>query len=347
MTNCNYTAIKNIPQPNKPKGCRIPLTKDEFLFMAVTKHGDKYDYSLVPKTGIKKKGKVPIICKKCGYRFEQVVSFHVVRGDGCAVCAGRRPRTIAIFIDDAVAVHGNKYDYSLSKYNGSNEKITIVCNTCSHHFTPTPSSHIHGKTGCPKCADKALGKSQSSNTDEFIKKAVAIHGEKYNYSKVEYLTALKKVIVTCPMHGDFKIRPNCVLSGQGCAKCARDSSVGFSKARFVKTCAEKDRVAKLYLVKMTNEREVFYKVGITSRSVSQRLREGGICYECKIVFEVHEQAAFIYDLEKRIHKLLSKYRYNPLIPFAGSAKECFHKIPKPVSSLLMSIEKSKQMNLLT
>lgn len=347
MTNCNYTAIKNIPQPNKPKGCRIPLTKNEFLFMAVTKHGNKYDYSLVPLTGIKKKGKVPIICKKCGHYFEQVVSLHVVRGDGCAVCAGRRPRTLDIFIDEARAIHGNKYDYSLAEYMGSNEKITIVCNSCHARFTPTPSSHIHGKTGCRKCSAKALGKRQSSNATEFAMKAKSIHGEKYSYDKVEYVTALKKVIITCHTHGDFKIRPNDILKGQGCAKCARNSSVGFSKARFVRACSEKNRVAKLYLVKMTNDLEVFYKVGITSRSVSQRLREGGICYECEIVFEVHEQAAFIYDLEKRIHKLLSKYRYNPLIPFAGSAKECFHKIPKPVSSLLMSIEKSKQINLLT
>lgn len=347
MTNCNYTAIKNIPQPTKPKGCRKPLTKDEFLFMAVTKHGDKYDYSLVPMTGIKKKGKVPIICKSCGYHFEQVVSLHVVRGSGCAVCAGRRPRTIAIFIDEAVAIHGNKYDYSLAEYNGSNEKITIICNSCHTKFTPTPTSHIHAKTGCRKCSSKALGKRQSSNAVEFAMKAKSIHGDKYSYDKVEYLTALKKVIVTCAKHGDFDIRPNDILTGQGCAECAKNLSVGFSKARFERVCLEKNRVARLYLVKMTSENEVFYKIGITSRFISQRMQEAKTLYDYTVVFEVQEQAGLIYDLEKKIHGLLSDYHYSPLMSFGGSVKECFYKIPKSVKSLLMELEQSQQLNLLT
>lgn len=63
-------------------------------------------------------------------------------------------------------------------------------------------------------------------TDEFIKKAkcVAAHRDKgYCYSKTNYVTAHKPVIITCPKHGDFLQRPNNHLSGQGCPVCAMEN----------------------------------------------------------------------------------------------------------------------------
>ncbi len=62
--------------------------------------------------------------------------------------------------------------------------------------------------------------SQKSNTKEFIKKATLIHSDEYDYSLVNYETALKKVIIICKEHGAFKITPNKHLTRKsGCAKC--------------------------------------------------------------------------------------------------------------------------------
>ena len=41
------------------------------------------------------------------------------------------------------------------------------------------------------------------NTDIFIGKAKKIHGEKYNYSKVNYKRCDEKVCIICPKHGEF------------------------------------------------------------------------------------------------------------------------------------------------
>jgi len=41
-------------------------------------------------------------------------------------------------------------------------------------------------------------------TEEFIKKAREVHGDKYDYSKVEYLNATTPVVIICPKHGEFK-----------------------------------------------------------------------------------------------------------------------------------------------
>lgn len=63
-----------------------------------------------------------------------------------------------------------------------------------------------------------MGKKKST-TEEFIEKSKKIHGDKYTYSNVVYENSQTHVLITCPIHGDFKMRPNDHLSGKGCGKC--------------------------------------------------------------------------------------------------------------------------------
>ena len=57
------------------------------------------------------------------------------------------------------------------------------------------------------------------STEEFIKRAREIHGEKYDYSKVEYKGCYEKVCIICPKHGEFWQTPRSHLSGHGCPNC--------------------------------------------------------------------------------------------------------------------------------
>ena len=59
-------------------------------------------------------------------------------------------------------------------------------------------------------------------TEEFIQKAKEVHGDKYDYSKSVYKTKKEKVIITCPIHGDFEQSPDGHLRGQGCPRCKAD-----------------------------------------------------------------------------------------------------------------------------
>ena len=60
-------------------------------------------------------------------------------------------------------------------------------------------------------------------TEEFIKKAKEIHGEKYDYSKVEYKDAYTKVIILCKEHGEFAQTPhNHISCKAGCPKCCKN-----------------------------------------------------------------------------------------------------------------------------
>ena len=63
--------------------------------------------------------------------------------------------------------------------------------------------------------------SKKLTTEEFIEKAKQIHGDKYDYSKVEYKNCEEKVCIICPIHGEFLQTPNSHLNGNGCSKCAK------------------------------------------------------------------------------------------------------------------------------
>lgn len=64
---------------------------------------------------------------------------------------------------------------------------------------------------------------QKSNTQEFIAKARAVHGDKYGYDKVCYAHSHIQIIITCPTHGDFLQRATNHLCGRGCNKCGEDN----------------------------------------------------------------------------------------------------------------------------
>jgi protein-arginine kinase activator protein McsA len=61
-------------------------------------------------------------------------------------------------------------------------------------------------------------------TTNIIEKFKAIHGNKYDYSKVEYRNTHEKVCIICPEHGEFWQTPHNHLKGRGCQKCAKINS---------------------------------------------------------------------------------------------------------------------------
>ena len=122
------------------------------------------------------------------------------------------------FIKKAREVHGDKYDYSKVEYKGSREKICIICHKHGE-FWQNPYDHLNGH-GCTKCFNnEKRGRSRQLTTEEFIKRAKEIHGDKYDYSKVEYEKSQTPVCIICPEHGEFWQKPNKHLNGEGCPKC--------------------------------------------------------------------------------------------------------------------------------
>lgn len=129
--------------------------------------------------------------------------------------------TTEIFIEKAKQVHGDKYDYSKVVYINS---LTKVCIICPKHgeFWQKPGKHLYGY-GCAKCGYEKLHFLKKKSKDDFIKDAKKIWGDKYDYSKVEYVNNVKKVCIICPKHGEFWQTPANHLSGyEGCRECSGD-----------------------------------------------------------------------------------------------------------------------------
>lgn len=119
-----------------------------------------------------------------------------------------------IFIEKAINIHGDKYDYYNSEYLTSKLKVKVFCKYHNEIFFITPGHHINRKQGCPKCANNF-----KLTNARFIEKSINIHFDKYDYSKVECLGNKIKVKIICKKHGPFSQSPNSHLKGNGCPKC--------------------------------------------------------------------------------------------------------------------------------
>lgn len=129
------------------------LTTEDFISRARKVHGDKYDYSKVDyKNAITK---VCIICPIHGEFWQR--PFVHLKGQGCAKCCfesmwvtKRHKRTTEEYISLAKNIHGDKYDYSKTKYEHSFKKVCVVCKTHGDFYVHA-FAHLKGY-GCPHCA---------------------------------------------------------------------------------------------------------------------------------------------------------------------------------------------------
>lgn len=176
------------------------------------KHGDKYDYSLVEYRNAKTK--IKIICPEHGI-FEQRLDHHL-SGTGCPKCAGYNKSTFEL-IQKYKTIHGDKYDYSLVEYHNAKTKIKIIC--LEHGIFELYSRHHITGVNCPKCVRERISHSQRKTNEQFIFNSKKTHGEKYNYSLVNYVKANQSVKIICPQHGIFEQIPRYHVLGSGCPLC--------------------------------------------------------------------------------------------------------------------------------
>ncbi|VVC05564.1 Uncharacterised protein [uncultured archaeon] len=198
---------------------KLRMTQEEFLEKCHAVHGDTYDYSLTHYTN--NYTKIIIICKIHGL-FEQNPDSHM-RGTNCPTCmheqkAKEQTKTQEQFIQKAVKVHGNEYDYSKVHYVDNHTKVTIICKKHGS-FEQQPSNHLSGQR-CPVCGRENSILHRTKTTEKFIQKARAIHGNKYDYSLVHYVDNHTKVTIICKDHGPFEQTPRSHLNGSGCPTCA-------------------------------------------------------------------------------------------------------------------------------
>lgn len=124
------------------------------------------------------------------------------------------------FIKEAHGVHGYRYSYTKAIYSGNLSPLTIVCKEHGP-FPQTPRAHLLGR-GCPTCGRLNQHRASKPYTvEQFVEKARAKHGDKYDYSKVVYTTREELIIIVCEKHGPYEQIAKAHLQGRGCTMCGR------------------------------------------------------------------------------------------------------------------------------
>ena len=183
------------------------FNEEAFVDKFYKKNGEKYEY-----LGYER-GLVKFLCKKHNLINYDTPS-HLLKNRGCKEC-GKEKRKLwnelqnqiarETFAEKARKIHGDKYDYSKVNYIKTSKKVIIICPKHGE-FEITPNAHLNGQ-GCKRCGVEHVHNLQRKTTEQFIKESRKIHGDKYDYSKVNYIDEKTDVTIICPKHGEFSQMP--------------------------------------------------------------------------------------------------------------------------------------------
>lgn len=221
-------------------------------------------------------------------------------------------------------------DYTSIVYGGSKGKVkNIRCIKHDEYFDCNYSGREHKKGRgiyCPKCKEQKELDRLEAKRQEYIEMFNKKHNGKYgDYSDFVYLGCDKNSRFVCPDHGEFKQTPiSHANTVYGCQKCGAEAGHGYSKNAYIKACG--DRVCSLYLVRIYNDTESFYKIGI-SVNIKDRFsdlrKESG--YKSEVIRGYKNNAKIVWESEQKVKEKFKDFSYNPLQYFAGHT-ECYDEI---------------------
>jgi len=209
--------------------------------------------------------------------------------------------------------------YIVGKYENSYTPLKVRTSYSLHQINPVYLL----------CGNRPFIINSINKTIFFKNKANKVHNYFYNYDKAIYKKDSNNITITCPIHGDFNQIVSNHYQGAGCPKCykiKRKNNSGWSRTSWVDRGNNSKFFDsfKLYILKITGNKESFYKIGITYRTIKYRFKNLPYNYDVVEIF-TNDDGNYIWDLEKELHKKNKKHRYTPKIEFGGM-QECFTKV---------------------
>ena len=258
-------------------------------------------------------------------------------------------KTTEQFIEEAKKIHGDDYIYTLSKYDGKDVKVCIICPKHGE-FWQTPHNHIQGKQGCPQCKKEKLSILQRSNMEEFIEKAREIHGDKYKY-RGTYVNNRTPIEIICPTHGTFKQAPHTHLGGHGCPLCAKNHKLDTEAFITQSTAIHKGR----YTYEDTDYKNATTKVKINCpihgqfEQIPYYHLQGHGCPKCNMsnlerdIMNLldEKKIEYIYQCNKKTLPWLNRQSLDFYLPKHNIAIECQGEQHYIKHSLFESLENNK------
>jgi very-short-patch-repair endonuclease len=281
------TFEKQLDKHLKGEGCqkckrekKSKYKLDDFLKDATNIFGDLYNYSKVEF--VNKESIITIVCKKHGV-FAKQLDKHL-KGRGCQKCVREeKTYTTEIFIEKANKVFNNKYDYSITKYTGSQYDVDIIC--LNHgKFTIRANLHLYGH-GCPEKNCEQNVNNMRITKYNVIEKFREKHGDKYDYSQVEFKSSNNNVVIICKSHGSFLLTPSLHIKGYKCKQCNIQNIQLKAFDKFVKQSQQKygdlyDYSKVVWINKTTEIKIKCNKHNIEFSQTPQSHLKYSCCIEC-------------------------------------------------------------------
>lgn len=315
------------------------VAKNHFLKIAKGIWGDLYDYSKFVYTYSKDAGE--IVCKEHGSFFKSP-NKHTRKDSpqGCPKCSFAYKQTNSLTSEQMLErfklVHNDRYLYNLPKGKiRMKDKVEIICKEHGS-FLQTPDAHLNGKN-CSKCSGGVI-----KGYDDFMSELPKENFDIYDYSSVKnfdgYSTILTIYCKRCTSF--FKQRARHHIKGGGCQSC--NKTRGWKRTQWIDWCkSRKYESVKVYVIKIFNDDELFYKVGITN-NINKRFDNSYKMPYNFVILDYVETSdfEFSYDLENRIKSLVRPFSYKPKISFGGET-ECFTGVI--LDSVIDEIKKFKEI----
>lgn len=313
------------------------MDKAAFVKKAKLVHKGCYTYDKVKYKNTKTK--ICITCPSHGDFWQQAGSH--LAGCKCPSCYQESKfLTQDEFIKRSKEAHGDEgFDYSEVTYTGSRDRVKLTCNTCQDTFYQIADGHMRG-LGCGNCAG-----TKKVTQDDYIAQAKEKYGNRFDYSQVELISKSEKIKIICKLHGVFEQSAYYHLVSDGCPKCSQ-AMQGYTKTNFADQCKKNNNGnGTLYVIQCQKENESFFKIGRTSNSVEARYpSKMHMPYDYETTYLITGDSDYIYDLENKLHALMTEHNYSPIEPFSGQT-ECFTTI-KPIEQLLKRLTSTEQLQLI-
>ena len=248
------------------------------------KYGNQYEW-LTTDFGDYYADYVEFICKKHG-NVKQTLSVLLNTEDedgyACQKCKKERSNirqsyTLEEAINKAKTIENCKYyDFKyVTEWLGVKHKYKFVCTKHGCEFEQTFDSLLNNQAnGCKDCIVERLKAQDNLGVEDFIKQARKVHGERFDYSKVEYVNYKTPVCIICDKHGEFWQTPGNHLNGCGCQKC-RNSRLETK----VRTILENNNIE---YIQEKSLRDLTGKMfGDTPQRIDFFIPKHNICIECQ------------------------------------------------------------------
>ena len=285
------------------------------------------------EVGFKIVDKVKVLCKEHNEVFESNFFYLLKRKSCCDVTryemVGESQKIDSyVYKTLILEVHGETYEYPEYPEGlvGLYDKINILC---KEHgvFSQTFHHHATRRQGCPECAKVTRG---VSKTENWLTHAVKKIEDTLAYDEMYTLMSNSNVknskdhfLFSCVKHGGFGKTYGNFMQGQRCPEC--NIFEGWGKSAYIdRANAFYDGMSNIYLIRVYNDLESFYKVGITfHHDLRKRFTKFEMPYKYEKLQLLKYGVKEIIDFETYVHKANKPYHYSPNIKFGGSVRECF------------------------